>query len=314
MVLITGGLGYLGARIAKSLIDDNHNIRIATSRINPTVPAELHSSELVIIDLDDLISIDRACKGVKTIIHLAALNSQECKKNPNAAELINSFGTLNILQSAKKNDVSNFLYFSTAHVYGPSLSGKLDEDSPLFPLSPYASSHKVAEDYVLDFNMQGKLNTCVYRLSNVIGSPLDQSANCWMLIANDLCKKIVMNGIATLNANKSIKRDFIPINDVLDSTKFYINNPNTIFDGKIINISNGSSISLEGLCNLILKRASIILKKNITITYKDSTHQNNIKDFFISNSRALDYGLTLNNSLSDEIDSMLLNFQKWFSA
>ena len=313
MVLITGGLGYLGARIAKALINNNLDVRIASSRVNPSIPDDLLSCEVVKIDLADIMSIDKACKGVQSIVHLASLNSSECETDSNAADLINSVGTLNMLKSAKKNSVSKFLYFSTAHVYGSDLNGIIDENSPTYPSNYYASSHKSAEEFVLNFNVQGKLNACVFRLTNVIGSPLDQNTNCWMLIANDLCSKIAANQRPELYANKFIKRDFIPIKDVIDSTCYYLNYKDNKFGGEIINISSSKPKSLEYLCNLLVDRASIILNKNIIIEYKNLTKKKTDKEFFISNKKALSFGLTFKNPLLDEIDSMMMKYENWFN-
>jgi UDP-glucose 4-epimerase len=313
MVLVTGGLGYLGARISNHLIKNNHKVRITSSRKNPNIPTELSSCEVVQIDLTDSNSIDNACKDIDSIIHLASLNYTECKGNPKKAELVNSVGTLKLLNSAKKNTIRTFLYFSTAHVYGADLKGVIDENSPLMPASHYALSHKEAEDYVNGFNKNEQFKGYVLRLTNVVGSPLDQSANCWMLIANDLCKKIAMNQEPKLHANKLIRRDFIAITDVISAVNKVIIDPNLVGERKIMNFSSGNSSTLEDLCNLIEERALIKLNKKIRIIKNDINQDFLSKDFRISNAKALACGLSFNNSLSDEIDSMLLNFDNWFS-
>jgi UDP-glucose 4-epimerase len=313
MILITGGLGYLGARLAHALINKGFNVRITTSRVSPSVPSELSLCEIVKIDLTDLASIDKSCIGVKTIIHLASLNSSECEKNPKLAELINSIGTLNILNSAKKNGVSSFLYFSTAHVYGPDLEGIIYENSPTFPSNSYALSHKLAEEFVFNSNVTGTLSTCVFRLTNVVGSPLNQNTNCWMLITNDLCRKISMNQQPEVYANKFTKRDFIPMQDVIDSTFHYLNQANNKLGGEIINISSSKPRSLSSICKLIVDRASITLNKNIIINYKNLTKKSTDKEFYISNEKALSLGLILKNPLLDEIDLMMMKYENWFS-
>lgn len=313
MILITGGLGYLGARLANALINLGFKVRITTSRVSPSIPSELSLCDIVKIDLTDFTSIDQACIGVKAIIHLASINSTECEKNPKLAELINSIGTQNILYSAKKNGVSSFLYFSTAHVYGSYLQGIIDENSPTFPSNSYASSHKLAEEFVINSNDSGKLSTCVFRLTNVIGSPLHQNTNCWMLIANDLCRKISMNQQPEVHANKFIKRDFIPMQDVIDSTCFYLNQEDNTLGGEIINISSNKQRSLGSLSNLLVERASITLNKNITINYKNTILIRTDKEFSISNQKAFSFGIILKNSLLDEIDSMMMKYENWFN-
>ena len=312
MILITGGLGYLGGRLSKVLISKGFKVRITTSRTNPLIPTELSSCEIIKIDLTNISSIDKACKGIKTIIHLASLNSSQCERSPKEAENINTFGTLNLLKSAKKNLVKKFLYFSTAHVYGSNLNGVITENSPTLPLNAYALSHKAAEDFVINFNTEGELNTSIFRLTNVVGSPLSQYANCWMLIANDLCRKIASNEKVILHSDKLTTRDFITIDDLLESTIFYINAKNPLMGGEVINISSGVPLSLEYLSNLLKDRASIILNKKINIEFKNLSNKKADNLFSISNQKAVDFGMTFNNSLLFEIDSMLLKYESWF--
>ncbi len=314
MVLITGGLGYLGARIAESLLKNGFKVRIASSRRKPLVPKALNECEIVKIDLNNQRIIDKICLGISVIIHLASLNSSDSEKNPNKAEHINTLGTIKILNSAKKNDISKFLYFSTSHVYGNDLNGIINEKSESFPSGQYALTHMAAEEYVRQYNIERKLNTCIFRLTNVVGCPLEPNVNCWMLIANDLCKKIAANELAELRTDKLTLRDFIPMNDILEAVKFFVSDPNSyIYGGEVINISSGKSISLEKICNMFTDRALKVLGKNVDIKFSNSENQNKLLDYCISNKKALQLGFTFNSSLEEEIDYMLLKYNQWFN-
>ena len=313
MVLITGGLGYLGARIAYSLLEDGYKVRIASSREKPSFPTELNKCEIVQIDLKNQSSIDKVCIGVNAIIHLASLNHSESEKNPIEAKNINSHGTLKMLNSAKKNNVDKFLYFSTMHVYGGNLHGTINEDSEVCPINQYSLTHKLAEDYVIRSNSKNKFNTCIFRLTNVVGSPLDPSANCWTLVANDLCKKIATNQKAELHSNKTTKRDFIAMSNIIEAVKFYLNDSNSYkYGGEVINISSGNSISLEQICKVFVSRAEKVLGKKVEIKFKNENNQSN--DFCISNKKAQLLGIKFCNGLEHEVDQMLLNYKNWFNT
>ncbi len=314
MILITGGLGYLGGRIAEYLIKTGEKVRIGSSKKNPYIPTELSLCEVVKIDLSDNCSIDKACKNITCIVHLAALNASACNDDPESALIVNSLGTLKLLESARKNGVSKFLYFSTAHVYGNYLSGIVNEELLPHPSNHYAITHKIAEDYVINFNESDKFITCVFRLTNAIGSPLSQSNDCWMLIANDLCKKIVMNQEPIIYSNKQTIRDFIPIQDIVDSTLYFIYFKNNTLGGEVLNISSGDSATLKNLSDLIIERARKTLGYSVRIHYKNKDNNRIGEEFYISNKKALDYGFKFNNELSNEIDRMLINFNKWFSG
>ena len=51
MILITGGLGYLGGRIAKDMLDFGFQVRVGSSKTNPIIPKELSSCDVVLCDL-----------------------------------------------------------------------------------------------------------------------------------------------------------------------------------------------------------------------------------------------------------------------
>ena len=212
MILVTGGLGYLGGQICKELINSGEEVRIGTSRISAKIPLALSQCQLVNIDLLKTESLIAACKGIDSIIHLAALNAQESNLDPKQALLINSLGTENLLNAAILSKVNRFLYFSTVHVYDNVSKTTITESTITEPRHQYAITHKLAEDYVLQ--ARNSISISIFRLSNVIGSPISKEVNCWMLIAHDLCKQVIISGSMKINANKKITRDFIGLSDL----------------------------------------------------------------------------------------------------
>ena len=311
IILVTGGLGFLGGRISEYLIKNNKKVRIGTRKKPERIPEALLSCEIVEMDFTDDFSIQKACKNVAVIVHLAALNSSDCDNDPELALLIDSLGTLKLLEAAKRSKVESFLYFSTSHVYGHNLSGLLSERSVSRPVSHYAITHRIAEDYVLKFN-NAFLSSCVFRLTNVIGSPLDKSGSSLNLLANDLCKKIAVGQEPVVHSNKFIVRDFISIQNILKSTLFFIDNfIGKSLGGEIINISSSKSLTLEHLSDIIIKRAKKILKYDARIHFKDESAGVNISKFIISNKKAEEYGFNFDSEICDDIDCMLANYRKW---
>ena len=113
VILITGGFGYLGGRIARRLVySKKEKVVIGTRKTSPKIPTELLDCRVVQIQLNDSQQLVSACQGVKTVIHLAAMNVSECQAKPDQAFLVNSTGTLNLLKAASKSSVKNFIYFS----------------------------------------------------------------------------------------------------------------------------------------------------------------------------------------------------------
>ena len=303
MVLITGGSGYLGGRISSCLIQLGYKVRIGKSFNS--------NSNGFPIDFTDDNSLNSACDGISSIIHLASMNAQSCFDSPEEALLVNSLGTLKLLNAAKKNKVSKLLYFSTAHVYGSPLIGEINEESLPRPLHPYSISHRVAEDYILEEVYKKKLTASVFRLTNAVGPPITPQVNCWMLVANDLCRQAVTSKSIKVNSSKLSQRDFIPISSVCSIASSWLNS--NILDGKVVNLSSGVSITLESLATLIAERSEIVLGFKPQIYFLNNSIEIDTKRLTISNKKLNDLGLEINNDLSDEIDQLLINCNKWFS-
>ena len=311
MVLISGGLGYLGGRIAKYLLDSGFQVKIGSSRSHPDVPSDLLSCEIVICDLSDKRSLENACKNVSSIIHLASLNAQECDHDPEAALLINGLGTLNLLNAAKKMGITKFVYFSTAHVYGSPLQGIIDENSTPRPIHDYAITHRLAEDYVLQANSNKDITGSILRLTNSVGSPLNSKANCWMLVVNDLCKQTVLNQSMELHSDELVQRDFIPISTVCSTVVDVLTSD--VLDGEIANISSSVVLTLRELTNLIADRSEVVLGFRPNINFKRLPKGKPLESLFILNSKLKSSGCIIDTDLSYEIDQLLLNCNQWFA-
>jgi len=139
MILITGGLGYLGGRIAKYLLNSGERVRVASRRSATKFELEkLNDCEFVAINLLDRDSLEAACHGVKSIVHLGAMNAKDSEERPDEALMVNGLGSLKLIESAIKKNVKNFLYFSTVHIYGFPLKGVISESTVPRPLHPYS--------------------------------------------------------------------------------------------------------------------------------------------------------------------------------
>lgn len=310
IILISGGLGYLGGRIAKYLLGLGFQVRIASSRVHPNVPAELKSCEVISYDLSSISSLEIVCKNVSSIIHLASLNAQECSDNPNFALLVNGLGVLNLINAAMRMDVDKFIYFSTAHVYGAPLVGEINESFVPRPIHNYSITHRLAEDYILKECLNGNIRGTVFRLTNGIGSPINKEANCWMLVANDLCKQVVLNHKMELRSNKFIQRDFVAITDICSTVSSALTDD--IMNHEIVNISSGMSLTLEELTSIISNISNEVFGFRPGVSFVESLSSENIERLEISNKKLKSFGCDINVNLSNEIGDLLLNCHKWF--
>ena len=187
-ILITGGLGYLGGRIANFLNGfPKTNIILGTRRKFSEIPDWAKSFQITNLNLCDTSSISDAIVNLDTVIHLAGLDEQNSFRDIEAAWKINALGTQSLLSVANDKGIQKFIYFSTFHVYGD-CEGTITEETPAQPHHPYASTHRAAEDIVRFYQHYKNINTLTLRLSNAFGCPMDTEINRWALVFNDLCR------------------------------------------------------------------------------------------------------------------------------
>jgi UDP-glucose 4-epimerase len=248
-VLVTGGFGFLGARLACHLAGAGCCVRLGSRRHLPS-PGWLPQAETVWTNWDDADALVAACEGSDVVVHAAGMNSPDCAADPVGALLFNGVATARLAQAATRAGVSHFIYLSSAHVYASPLIGRLDEHVCPRNLHPYASSHLAGETAVLQIAAQGKLKATVLRLSNAFGAPVTADANCWMLLFNDLCREAVTYGRLTLRSNPQQQRDFIAISDVVRAINWLLSLSGDGAQG-VFNIGAGSSLALSDMAQII---------------------------------------------------------------
>lgn len=248
-ILITGGLGYIGGRLALALGGDNEVI-ITSRRHKDNIPTWTKDFEV-----RDALSWRTAVRGCDVVIHLAAMNEIESARDHPGAVDVNIGQTLRWYAAAKQSNVQRFIYFSTAHVYGAPLQGRLDENCVTRPRHPYAISHRAAEDFVLSGT---GMECLVFRLSNAIGAPADHKVDRWMLVANDFCRQIAQTGQIVLKSSGQQQRDFIAMSDVTRAVEHMLG-AQSWGDG-LYNLGSGVSLSVLDLAFMIAERAGRNIK------------------------------------------------------
>ena len=303
-VLITGGLGYLGSNLSNFLINSGYQVVIGTSRLDAKIPSQLKKCSLIYTDFNKINSLIDACCNVDYVIHLASLNAQQSQEDYELAIKVNALGTKNLIQASVKSKVNYFIYFSTAHVYGSPLIGIIDEHKVPNPIHPYAITHRLAEDFLLDSIKKSEIKGNIFRLSNSIGLPFSKDANCWMLYVNDACKQAVVDHQIVINANPDIERDFIPINVIGKITEYFLSNE-TIDDHPVFNVGSGISHSLLEVAEKIADRCEKLFGFCPKIVYSEDNRPQDLKLDYKVNKLNKQMGHKADNNLNPSIDEVL---------
>ena len=221
-VLLTGGFGNLGGRIAASLSGQlDISLRLA-SRSTRDVPSWAPSAEVVRLDVNDPRTFQSTFRDVDTVVHLVAISDVDSATDPAYAKTVTEDGTKMVLDAAIAANVSRFIYFSTAHVYGAPLVGFFDETSPTCPIHPYATTHLAAEQAVTAAHEEGKVIGIVLRCANSFGRPMRYEMGDWRTLTGDLCRQLVFENTLTLQSNGLQERNFITRTDVCSAVTHFL--------------------------------------------------------------------------------------------
>lgn len=152
-VMITGGGGFLGGWIVRTLAEAGHEARIFDRsadrrKVREIAGPSADTVEWIEGDVTDGAAVEAAAKGCGSIIHLAALLTPACKADPVRGANVNLIGTLNVFEAAKANGITRVAYASSAAVFGP------DDGASPFPVTLYGAfklaCEGIARAYWLD--------------------------------------------------------------------------------------------------------------------------------------------------------------------
>ena len=311
-ILLTGGMGYVGGRLACALIGEGYKVYCGTRRVGERSPSWLTGMQMVYVDWQSSDSLKNACTNIDCVIHLAGMNEIDSVKDPIAALQANGVLTLGLLNAAIKMGVNRFIYFSTAHVYGAPLKGTINEATITRPIHPYAITHKVAEDFVLSARDQGLIDGVVVRLSNSFGVPTTPKIDRWTLLVNDLCKQAAISGELSLNSSGEQLRDFITLQDVCGAIIHMLKLKGEELHDGLFNLGSGNSFSILEMAQRIAMRWYLITGNKIQIKRPISTEV--IKsELNYSCTKLVGTGFRHQFQIDDEIDKTLMLCIREFS-
>ena len=301
-ILITGGFGFVGGRLTRRLSEE-HEVWVS-SRNN--VPESLLRQHGNVRRFDHALLLERDSfpAFIDIVIHLAALNEHGCIKYPSEAIRVNVDETRLILEHSIHKGVEQFIYFSTAHIYGAPLQGTITESTLPMPIHPYAITHRAAEDYVVAATLQKKIRGTVFRLSNSFGAPISPQVNRWTLLANDLCRQAVEKGSMTLQTNGCQWRDFICLSDVEELVSrmlIQVKNPEHI----IYNLGSGISLRVIDMAEAIVRAAVTVLNRNILIALPAGSRPSTEPALVYSIDRLLSDSYLVQNDIRVELERLI---------
>jgi UDP-glucose 4-epimerase len=272
--LITGGAGYIGSHIVDEFIKHGKKVVVydslvkgLESRIEYLRLKHIADIPLIIADIRDGPSFEKTIKEYKVygIIHTAALKAVgESIQKPDEYFEVNLKATIDLLRIVSKNSIRNFIFSSTAAVYGKPASGDpCIESGPKSPISPYGDSKLQAEAYVENFlKTPGNLGTSL-RFFNVVGTAafpelLDNSTeNLVPIVINKILagQPPEIFGTTYATPDGTCVRDYVDVRDVARAHLVAANARAML--PPAINIGTGKCTSVRDVIQLVLSSRKV---------------------------------------------------------
>lgn len=261
-ILVIGGAGFIGSHIVSTLLQKGANISIYDDFSSGTldnlkgVEKDIKIVKGNILDFDRL---DIAVKGQDMVSHQAAhLEIVASVKNPVDDLKNNTIGSLNVLESARKNEIEKLIIASSACVYGQAQYSPQDEKHPTRPNWEYGVSKLAVEKYSDVFVDRYGMDIKNLRYSIVYG-PRE-----WYGRVLTLFLKRAMEGkpLIIFGDGKQ-ERDFIFVEDLVTMHNSLLEQD--VEKGAVFNVSTGIGTSVTKLANLIKEMTG----KNLEIIYED---------------------------------------------
>jgi UDP-glucose 4-epimerase len=171
-ILVTGGAGYIGSHVVRQL-GESHEKVIVLDNLGKGFRQAVTAGQLVVGDVGDQALVSRlmAEHQVDTVMHFAAHTIvPESVAQPLKYYGNNTCSTRALLQACLDNKVKNFVFSSTAAVYGMPDQGYADEESPTRPINAYGTSKLMSEWMLRDVAAVNPLRYVALRYFNVAGS------------------------------------------------------------------------------------------------------------------------------------------------
>ncbi len=261
--LITGGAGYIGSHIVKLLSEEKQEITVidnfSTGRKN-RLPL---SVDLVDLDICDFIGLENlfTAKSFSHVIHLAARKSvAESFLKSEVYEKENYEATRNLIDLAVSNQVKNFIFSSTAAVYGNLESGVAFENSATNPISPYGSTKLKADNYLSGQIGKGNISGVSLRYFNVAGAVEPKLAD---LKSENLIPRIIdlnktgfkpqVFGNDYSTPDGTCVRDYVHVQDIARAHLLCAKEGNEQRLPSVLNVGTGKGSSVLDVINSISK-------------------------------------------------------------
>ena len=245
--LVTGGAGFIGSTLVEKLLEQDEMVVVVDNESANTHEETYWNDDAINIKMDvNDPALKNAVTGIDRIFHLAAdISIPYSIENPVATYSNNVHGLLNVLEVARKSDIKNVVFSSTAAIYGLTDKVCVETDTP-DPLNPYAVS-KLAGEYLMKMyhDLYG-INTVSLRYFNVYG-PRQSNTGQYAPVVGIFQKQKEQHSALTIVGDGKQTRDFVHVSDVAAANILVSESDAT----GVYNVGTGIEYSVNQIADMI---------------------------------------------------------------
>ncbi len=259
-VLVTGGAGFIGSHIVEVLVESGFTVRVLDNFSTGKRENFEHLAdgtmkpgrdfEVIEADIRDYEAVERAASGMTGILHQAALGSvPRSVEDPVTTQLVNADGTLNVFLAARNSDVERVVFASSSAVYGDSEKMPRKEGTEGNPLSPYALTKQVNEEYSGLFMKLYGCESIGLRYFNVYG-PRQDPYSPYAAVIPRFVSALLRGEQPVIYGTGKQTRDFTFVRDIVEANGLALGAPSSSC-GRSYNVGLGGQNSLLELLDIL---------------------------------------------------------------
>jgi len=203
-LLVTGGAGFIGGVTTRQLLKNGFDVVVFDNLSCGHKEIVPNSTKLIVGDLrkkEDIFKVFEE-ERFDAVLHFAAYTIvPESMSNPSKYFENNVIATMNLLDAMIKANVNNFIFSSSAAVYGNPKTIPVTEDAPTLPLNAYGQTKLTVEEYLKWYEHAYGLNYVSLRYFNAAGADLENDIGEDRSVETHLIPLVLF---AALGKNKSI--------------------------------------------------------------------------------------------------------------
>jgi UDP-glucose 4-epimerase len=227
-ILVTGGAGYIGSHLVYHLGKTGEYDLIILDNLSNGDRDAIKYGQLVIGDVSDQDLLDKLFQenSFHGVFHFAgSIIVPESVKDPLKYYLNNTQASLGLIEKCVKFGIKNFIFSSTAAVYGETPGGVANEDTPKNPAHPYGKTKLMVEWVLEDVSRAHDFNYMALRYFNVAGAEMQGNIGQYSKQSNHLIKMALLAALGEApkfflfgndypTKDGTCVRDFIHVDDL----------------------------------------------------------------------------------------------------